>query len=409
MTANRRRKAIIIGAGIGGLTAAATLRRAGVDAEVYERARELRAAGSALAFPINARTALRTLGIELDVERGGRVYHALDFLTARGRRIRRIPFKHIGDRLGAQNVAIHRADLQQALLEQIDGTPIKLGAVATRFHVDSDGVRVEFEDGHEARGDLLVGADGFNSVVRRQLAGPEEPREPGYVCWLATLPFRHPKVTEGYCAHYWGRGQRFGLVDIGDGRIYWWGTKNMPPAAAREWTGGKGEILRAYAGWAPEVRAAIAATPAAAIISVPAQDRPFLDRWGRGPVTLLGDAAHPMLPSLAQGAAQAVEDAVVLAHHLDGASDVDTALRGYESERRERARLMVDGSWALSGVEQLDRPVASLLRNLYIRFVPRRVIDGRNEGAMTFHTTKTRTGSEEMAGHDHVIRQIDAA
>ena len=102
MIGKARRKAIIIGAGIGGLTAAATLRRAGVDAEVYERARELRAAGSALAFPINARTALRTLGIELDVEERGRVYHALDFLTARGRRIRRIPFKHLGERLGAQ-------------------------------------------------------------------------------------------------------------------------------------------------------------------------------------------------------------------------------------------------------------------------------------------------------------------
>jgi 2-polyprenyl-6-methoxyphenol hydroxylase-like FAD-dependent oxidoreductase len=395
-----RRKAIIIGGGIGGLTAAATLRRVGVDVTVFERARELRAAGSALAFPINARTALRTVGIDLDVERRGRVYHSLDFLTTRGRRIRRIPFRHLGDRLGAQNVAIHRADLQQALLEQLDDTPILLGAAATRFHVDTDGVRVEFADGTEAYGDVLIGADGFNSVVRRQLVGPEEPREPGYVCWLATLPFRHPTVTEGYCAHYWGRGQRFGLVDIGDGRVYWWGTKNMPAAAARDWAGGKGEILRAYAGWAPEVRAAIAATPPEAIISVPAQDRPFLERWGSGPVTLLGDAAHPMLPSLAQGAAQAVEDAVVLAHHLGGASDLTAALRGYESERKERARLMVDGSFALSRVEQLDHPVSSLLRNLLIRFARPSTIDGRNAGAMTFHAAKSGTGSQGPAGLD---------
>ena len=394
-------KAIIIGAGIGGLSAAATLRRVGVDVEVYERASELRAAGSALAFPINARIALRTVGIDLDVERGGRVYHVLDFLTKRGRRIRRIPFGHLGDRLGAQNVAIHRADLQAALLDQLDGTPIRLGALATKFTVDNAGVWVGFADGHEARGDVLIGADGFNSVIRRQLVGPETPREPGYVCWLATLPFRHPTVTPGYCAHYWGRGQRFGLVDIGGGRIYWWGTKNMPAQRARDWAGGKGDIIRAYAGWAPEVRAAIAATPAESIISVPAQDRPFLESWGRGPVTLLGDAAHPMLPSLAQGAAQAVEDAVVLAHHLADASDVDGALRGYESERALRARLMVDGSFALSKVEQLDHPISSLLRNLYIRFVPRKVIDERNAGAMTFQPVKTRTSTG--------IRRADAA
>jgi 2-polyprenyl-6-methoxyphenol hydroxylase-like FAD-dependent oxidoreductase len=385
-------KAIIIGAGIGGLAAAASLRRVGVDAEVYERASELRAAGSALSFSTNARIALRTLGIELDVERRGSVYYTLDFRTARGRRIRRIRFGHIGARLGAQNVAIHRADLQQALLEHLDASPVRLGATATRFEVDADGVRVDFADGQVARGDVLIGADGFNSVIRRQLVGEEEIREPGYVCWLATLPFRHPTVTDGYCAHYWGRGQRFGLVDIGGGRIYWWGTKNVPDA--RQWAGGKDEILRAYAGWAPEVRAAIAATQAAAIISVPAQDRPFLERWGTGPVTLLGDAAHPMLPSLAQGAAQAVEDAVVLAQHLGATSDVDIGLRGYESQRRDRARLMVDGSFALSRIEQLDRPVSSLLRNLYMRFVPRSVIDGRNEAAMTFST-------RSLAVHDH--------
>ncbi|MEV4118588.1 FAD-dependent monooxygenase [Micromonospora sp. NPDC049645] len=375
-------KAIIIGAGIGGLATAACLRRVGVDVEVYERAGELRPAGSALSLSINARTALRTLGIELDVERRGSVYYRLDFRTARGRRIRRIPFGHIGERLGAQNVAIHRADLQQALLEHVDTTALRLGATATGFQVDADGVRVDFAAGGVARGDVLIGADGFNSVIRRQLVGPEEAREPGYVCWLATVPFRHPTVTDGYCAHYWGRGQRFGLVDIGGGRVYWWGTKNVPDA--RGWDGGKDEILRAYAGWASEVRAAIAATPAAAIISVPAQDRPFLDRWGTGPVALLGDAAHPMLPSLAQGAAQAVEDAVVLARHLGDAADVDAALRGYEADRRDRVRLMVDGSFALSRVEQLDRPVASLLRNLYMRFVPRSVIDGRNVATMTF-------------------------
>jgi 2-polyprenyl-6-methoxyphenol hydroxylase-like FAD-dependent oxidoreductase len=313
--------------------------------------------------------------------------------------IRTIPFKHLGDRLGAQNVAIHRADLQRALLDQIGDTPVRLGSAATRFQVDDEGVRVEFADGHEAYGDLLIGADGFYSVIRRQLVGAETPREGGYVCWLATIPFRHPAVTAGYCAHYWGRGQRFGLADIGEGRIYWWGTKNMPASAVRDGAGGTSEILRAYAGWAPEVRAAIAATPPEAILRVPARDRPFLERWGRGPVTLLGDAAHPMLPSLAQGAAQTVEDAVVLARHLDGATDVTAALRGYETQRRERTRQIVEGSRALSRIEQLEHPVSSLLRALYFRWVPRSVIDGRNAAAMTFPSTSDLSEVGASSGH----------
>jgi 2-polyprenyl-6-methoxyphenol hydroxylase-like FAD-dependent oxidoreductase len=380
------RTAIIIGAGIGGLTAAATLRRVGVECEVYERASSLRPAGSALSLTINARMSLRSLGIDLDVERRAAVYRELHIRTARGRLIRTVPFGHLGDRLGAQNVAIHRADLQQALLDQVGDTPITLGATATRFETDRHGVRVGFADGREARGDVLIGADGFHSVVRSRLVGAEEPREPGYVCWLATLPYRHPVITPGFVAHYWGSGRRFGLIDIGDGRVYWWGTRNMPPALARDWTGGKAEILDTYAGWADEVLATIAATPEESIIAVPAQDRPFLERWGRGPVTLLGDAAHPMLPSLAQGAAMAIEDAAVLAHAMAGEPDPVAALRAYETDRRERTRMMVDGSNALSTSEQLDRPLPSLLRNLYMRFVPAATLDARNAATMTFGT-----------------------
>ena len=167
-------------------------------------------------------------------------------------------------------------------------------------------------------------------------------------------------------------------------RVYWWGTLNMAPAVARDWRGGKAEIERAYAGWAEEVQAAIARTPESAIISVPARDRPFLEQWGHGPVTLLGDAAHPMLPSLGQGAAVAVEDAVVLAHCLRHAADLPQALRRYEAVRRERTRWMVREAYSLSRVEQLAHPLADLARRLYLRWLPARLLDRRNEIALTF-------------------------
>ncbi|GAB3837973.1 NAD(P)/FAD-dependent oxidoreductase [Micromonospora andamanensis] len=382
--ARRRTKALIIGAGIGGLTAAATLRRVGVDVEIYEGADDLRPGGSALSLSANARVALRTLDLDLDVERRGRVYPALRLCTATGEPIRTVPFARLGERLGAQNVAIHRAELHQALLAAAGDLQVRLGATARRFQVAGDRVRVEFHDGRTAEGDLLIGADGFHSAVRRQLAGPEVPREPGYVCWLATVALRHPRIRDGYAAHYWGRGQRFGLVQLDGDRVYWWGTLNMAAAVARDWRGGKAEIERAYAGWAEEVRAAVAQTPESAIISVPARDRPFLERWGDGPVTLLGDAAHPMLPSLGQGAALAIEDAVVLAHCLRQAADRSTALRRYETARRERTRWMVREAHSLSRVEQLAHPLADLARRLYLRWLPDRLLDRRNEVALTF-------------------------
>ncbi len=384
MPTQKQTKAIVIGAGIGGLTAAVALRRVGVDVEVYERAPELHAAGTGLSVMSNALSALRTLGIELDLEERGRSIESFRIATADGRPLRAVPLKEVGERLGAPSVVIHRADLQDALLDAAGDSPVVLGAAARRFDVAANGVSVLFEDGREARGDVLIGADGFNSAVRRQLAGPEHPRDAAYVCWLATAPFEHPAVTRGSVAHFWGAGQRFGLIDIGHGRVYWFGTKNMPAAAARDWRGGKDDIARAYEGWADEVQAAIQATPEPAIVGVPAQDRPFLDQWGHGPVTLLGDAAHPMLTSLAQGAGSAMEDAVVLATSLASTSDLPRALRAYERARRRRTKRLVSMSRALSRVEQLERPIPRLLRDAYLRHVPLPVLRRQNQSVMTF-------------------------
>ncbi len=373
--------AIIVGAGIGGLSAAATLRRAGLDVQIVERAPELRTDGTGLSIMSNALAALRTQGIDLDLPGRGQAIESFHILTTDGRPIRTVALKEIGERLGEPSVCIHRADLHRALMEAAD-CPVRLGAAVTGFEVDGAGVRVSFADGGHASADLLIGADGYHSAVRRQLAGPERVRDAGYVCWLATTPFEHPRMTTGFVGHYWGRGQRFGLIDIGHGQAYWWGTKNRG-------AGGKTEIARAFAGWAPEVLAAIDATPAESIVSVPAQDRVFLGRWGHGPVTLLGDAAHPMLTSLGQGAGMAIEDAVVLADKLAGATDLPGALRAYESARRDRTRRMVRLSRALSLMEQWEHPLTSRLRNAWFRRMPTLLLNRQNESALSFPTERS--------------------
>ena len=177
--AGRRPKALIIGAGIGGLAAAGTLRRVGVDVELYERAGELRPAGSALSLTANARVALRTLGIDLDVERRGRVYPALQLRTATGRPIRTLPFAHLGDRLGAQNVAIHRAELHQALLATAGDPPVRLGATAQRFEVTGDRVRVEFHDGRTAEGTCSSAPTDSTRPCAGRSPDPSNPANPG--------------------------------------------------------------------------------------------------------------------------------------------------------------------------------------------------------------------------------------
>jgi hypothetical protein len=236
-----------------------------------------------------------------------------------------------------------------------------------QFENSADRVVLRLADGRELEADILIGADGIDSVVRAQLHGATEPRAGGFVCWLALAPFRHPFLGEGESVHFWGRGMRVGIHDIGHGNTYWWATMSTVPDLAANWPHGKTDVLRRFRGWSPEISEIISATAECDILALPAQDRPPLPWWGRGRVTLLGDAAHSMLPSLGQGANAAIEDAVVLAHALAVHRDADTALRAYEQQRIGRTTALVEGSRLLGRVEQAANRAAVAVRNRFIR------------------------------------------
>jgi 2-polyprenyl-6-methoxyphenol hydroxylase-like FAD-dependent oxidoreductase len=374
----------VVGAGIGGLTAAVALRAKGIDVEIYEAAPEPRATGTALGLASNATKVLRSLGIDLTTDACCRALEHFEFRTARGALIRALPGAAISAELGHPFVSIHRNELIRTLRTAAADTPIHYGAEVVDVGVDRNGVRAAFVDGTDVRAGVLIGADGIRSVVRSVVAGEQAPSEYGYVLWLATVPFTHPRMVPGYTGHYWGRGQRFGLIDIGGGMAYWWGTKNMPAARARDWNGDKADILAAFDGWAPEVVEAIERTPVDAILSVPAQDRPFLKQWGRGPITLLGDAAHPMLTSRSQGGSSAVEDGYVLAEAIARVPDAVDALRAYEDRRRNRAAMLVRSSRRLNRMEQAQNPLACAARNLGVRCVPMRSLTRNTVRPMRF-------------------------
>jgi 2-polyprenyl-6-methoxyphenol hydroxylase-like FAD-dependent oxidoreductase len=377
-------RVVIVGAGIGGLTAGIALHAKGIDVEIYEAGAHQRPTGTALGLASNAIKVLRALGIDLAVGECGQALECFELRTAGGRLIRSLPVRAITAELGDPIVSIHRNDVMRTLQKAAGDLSVRYGAEVVDFEIGNAGVNVTCADGRTTHADVLIGADGIRSIVRAKLSGELQPTEYGYVCWLATTPFSHPRMVRGYCGHYWGRGQRFGLIDIGGGTAYWWGTKNMPAARAREWRGRKAEILVAFADWAPEVTAAIARTPAHKISSVPAQDRPFLDRWGSGPVSLIGDAAHPMLTSIGQGAGSAIEDGYVLAETLASVPDPVAALRRYETLRHDRTGTLVRNSRRLSRLEQVEDPVVQAVRNLGVRCVPTRILKRRIIRPMQF-------------------------
>ncbi|WP_350305817.1 FAD-dependent monooxygenase [Photorhabdus viridis] len=381
---NKPLKVIIIGAGIGGLTTAVALQHIGCTVEIYEQAPELRTSGSGLSVMSNASVALGALGINLNLEHFGAPVETFEIRTASDRLLRRLPVTEVSAENGAASVCISRKALQQALLQQLPDIEVKVSARAVEINQSATGISVKFTDGREAQGDILIGADGIYSTVRTLMHGSEPIRTADYICWLAITRYQHQQITPGYIVHYWGAGKRIGLIDIGGGEIYWWGTANMKDKQARTWQGSNQDVAGFYQGWPNIVSDIILKTPSTDIIAVPAQDRHFSPHWGKGRITLLGDAAHPMLASLGQGAGMAMEDAAVLAHAIIQKADPIAALRFYEKTRIPRAEMMVNASRSMSDIEQEARFFPRLKRDLSMRLAPESTLKQNIKSSLIF-------------------------
>lgn len=360
-------KAIVVGGGIGGLTVAIALGRAGVEAVVFERAEELREIGAGITLWSNAVKALKKLGIYDEVREAGGAELGGEIRSWRGERISEITADQLRSRLGEANLALHRADLQGALLAALPQGTVRLGAEFVGFSEHGAGVVARFTDGSEERGDLLIGADGLDSSVRAQLFGRRAPRYAGYTAWRGIAEVGDGLVPEEAGLNLWGRGSEFGLVSVGRGRCYWFVTRNAPQGAAEDAAGRKREVLDLLRGWYEPARAAVEATEESKVLRNDIYDRDPLKHWSAGRVTLLGDAAHPMTPNLGQGACQAIEDAVVLARCLGSGDGVAHSLRLYEAGRIPRTTDVVRRSRLAGRIVQLENPLLCRLRDAVAR------------------------------------------
>lgn len=239
---------------------------------------------------------------------------------------------------------------------------VQLGKPLSHFEERGRQVTAYFADGTSARGDLLVGTDGLHSVVRRQLRGESAPRYAGYSAWRSVVPARLPPSQAG---EYWGDGKRFGLLPLAEGHVYWFTVRTQPEGVKIF----KQDLLHLFHGWSPPTESLIATALEEAILQNDIYDRPVLKAWGRGRVTLLGDAAHPKTSNLGQGACQALEDAVVLGQCSERGMDVAAALRRYEALRRPRTDRIVRQSRLLGTIAQGSNPLVAGFRNALFKHV----------------------------------------
>jgi 2-polyprenyl-6-methoxyphenol hydroxylase-like FAD-dependent oxidoreductase len=366
---------LIVGAGIGGLAAAITLRKAGWQVRVFERAASPRELGFALMLAPNAMHALGALGLADVARRGGCVATSGEMRRPDGTVLRRFDTAAARAMLDEDTVCILRPVLHGALLDQVGSAPIELSAHVTKFSA-SGTLELTLVDGRTFAGDVLIGADGVGSVIRQQLH-PDEPapRSSGLlgVRGVACDVVEQLGAVSG--AQYFGRGIEAGVARAGQREVYWY--MSVPAdwfAAARQPVTIAAECA---ANFHQPFQTIVAKThPDDLRVDELLQREPIAD-WGRGPATLLGDAAHPMLPHAGQGAAQALEDAVALGQALRHAAErasIECALRHYEKVRAARTRKIVEIARRNARMGSVRSAIGCWLRDQTIRFVPLSVI-----------------------------------
>jgi 2-polyprenyl-6-methoxyphenol hydroxylase-like FAD-dependent oxidoreductase len=328
-------KIVIIGGGIGGLTAAVAFARRGLTAEVYEQAPVLEEIGAGVGLWSNALAALESIGLSGTVAKLAVPVARQGIKRSDGAWLMCIPAEVMAERWGAGLVLVHRAELQQLLAAELDPATIHLGARCTEVEASGAGVVARFADGQQVQADVLVGADGVHSAVRAALFGPGSLRHRGYTCVRSITPAGSvPLPRDG--AETWGRGARFGLGPTSGERIIWYATWNVRAGAA-EATDTAERLRTLFGSWHDPIPAIVEATPKTALIRTDIYDRWPTRTWARGQVALIGDAIHPMTPDLAQGACQAIVDATTLAGCVAGARDTRVAIREYQQRRWRNA------------------------------------------------------------------------
>jgi 2-polyprenyl-6-methoxyphenol hydroxylase-like FAD-dependent oxidoreductase len=355
---------VIAGAGIGGLTLGCALARARRPFMICERASELRPVGAGIALSHNAFLALSHLGLEQAARDAGQELVEAAICNRRGKVLVSTVVRDVVD---GGTVAMARSSLQKVLLDRL-GSPVATGRQVTGYRQRPGGVIVELEGGDQLEAELLVGADGLRSAVRRTMRGEEPLRYAGYTAWRSLADDIDLSRTDRF-TESWGRGHRFGIVPIGGRRVYWFAVAEVP-AGGSDAGDPRPTLQSRFAGWHAPIESIIAATPPERILRTDIHDRPPIDRWVDGRVALLGDAAHPMTPDLGQGGCQAIEDAVVLADALVRESDVVAALASYQSRRVARANSFVVRSHRFGRMAQVQSAPLRWLRDQALRAVP---------------------------------------
>ncbi|MBA5629861.1 FAD-dependent monooxygenase [Moheibacter lacus] len=357
----------IIGAGIGGLTLAKMLNDLELDSTVFEASETVRGIGAGIGLASNAIKAFEYLDLEEGIVQISNPIDQFDICNEKGEILVQADTSRISKKYNKANYAVHRADLHQFLLSQLDANQIETSKEFIDIQVDSK-VRLKFKDNSIVEFDYVIGADGVNSKVRQFFLPKSKPRYAGYWCWRGVVHLENWKSIHKN-SETWGRNGRFGISPLSGKRVYWYACVNSDMNDGVDKFGLE-ELKKLFQNYHRDIPMLLDLTDEKDVISTPIVDIKPISRFNfSDKVLLIGDAAHATTPNMGQGACMAIEDVAVLQDELMK-NDFPTAFRNFENRRLDRTKYITDTSWIAGKMAQSENSLAIYLRNNFLKYAP---------------------------------------
>jgi len=350
----------IIGGGIGGLTLGNVLKQHDIDFKIYESAQEIKPVGAGIAMAGNAMQIFDKLGLKEKIENAGVKMHALIITDKKLRTISKTDVLKLESKYKVCNIAIHRAELQKVLSENISDHIIlnkRLSKIEKK-----ENYHLTFEDQTKIESEIVFGADGVKSLVRNQILKSGQIREAKQKCWRGILITDIPEKYSHNAYEMWGEGQRFGFVKINENTLYWYALVNKKAYSEDI------DLLAKFGDFHPDVLDMISKTAKSNIIFNEIIDLKPMKKWTVDNLCLIGDAAHATTPNMGQGGCQAVEDAYIIGKLLETEKDWNKIFQQFEKIRRSKVDHIVNTSWTLGKIAQWEHFTG--LRNFVFRHMP---------------------------------------
>jgi 2-polyprenyl-6-methoxyphenol hydroxylase-like FAD-dependent oxidoreductase len=355
----------IIGAGIGGLTTALTLKQKGFPVTLYEGASEIKPVGAGIIIANNAMQVFQKLGLQDKIQKAGNRISSMKITDENLKPLSVVDLSFFEQKYGVHNVAIHRGVLQKILAEAIGNESINLSKRLIDIQKNDD-FNLKFDDNTSVHSDILIGADGIKSIIRNKLFQENTIRNAQQICWRGVCDYSLPEQYSHELNEAWGKGKRVGFMNISPQKVYWFALANQRDVQNIDEVN-LGDFFKEFH---PDIVQMLNATPKEKIIVAEITDLKPIQHWHEENVCLIGDAAHATTPNLGQGACQAIEDAYVLGKCISEEMDINKSFAQYEKIRKKKAHEIVNVSWQLGKVAHITNGLGVWLRNKIMSNIP---------------------------------------